>query len=330
MCGLGVCAMVVVAGFGGCVSQGGERENGAAYSDLPRGVRAVGTEVDTASGLPARAVHSASGVFLRLIPAGVFMMGEEGGTGQERRHRRVIRRAFYMGETEVTVRQFRAFVDATHYLTDAERGVAEEPDKTVGAFAQTPTFHRRHWHADAQWRRPFPLLDGQTLRNDHPVSQVSWNDAMAFCAHFGLALPSEAQWEYAALGDGRYGGGNFADASTGRLFGEDLSAIDDGYPTHAPVASFAPNGFGLFDLAGNVEEWTANSSYIATPQDGDDERPLPSTRPADQEDSAKALRGSSWFSPPGEAGAFTGATRFSMRAFSRRDFIGFRVVLPVP
>lgn len=234
-----------------------------------------------------------------------------------------------MGETEVTVAEFRAFVDATGYITDAERGVPEEPDKTVGAFAQTATFHQRTWNKDAHWRNPFPLLPGQTLREDHPVSQVSWDDAMAFCKHFGLSLPSEAQWEYAARADGNFGGGNFADASTGLLFSEDFGTLDDGFPTHAPVASFAPNGFGIYDLSGNVEEWTANSSFIPIPNDGDDELPVGSTRSPAQDDRSTALRGTTWFSPPSDPAKFDGTARYSMRAFSRRDFIGFRVVVPI-
>lgn len=303
--------------------------NRGAPQSLPRTLAALDGPTDAATGLPLRVLHAPSGVILRLIPAGEFLMGRAGESGQERQHRRVIRRPFYMGETEVTVAQFRAFVDATGYITDAERGVPEEPDKTVGAFAQIPIFHQRHWSADAQWRNPFPLLPGQALREDHPVSQASWDDAMAFCKHFGFALPSEAQWEYAARANGTFGGGNFADASTGRVFNEDFGTLEDGYPTHAPVASFAPNGFGLYDLLGNVEEWTANSSFIPDPKDGEDESPVASTRPAAEDDRSTALRGSSWFSPPPQPNDFSAATRFSMRAFSRRDFIGFRVVLPI-
>src|SRR5690348_4805963 len=94
--------------------------------------------VPTQSGPPARIVHKPSGITLILIPAGEFMMGspdnEPDRERGERQHRRVIREAFYMGETEVTVEQFRRFVNATKYVTDAERGT-EEGGHYKGAFA---------------------------------------------------------------------------------------------------------------------------------------------------------------------------------------------------
>lgn len=315
----------VSVALAGCTPPGTPPQGnaGPAFS-LPMALQpAPGFELDAATGLPSRVLHVSSGIVLRLIPAGEFEMGEPGGQGPEKRHRRVIRSPFYLGECEVTVGEFARFVSATGYATDAERGVPEEPDKAVGAFAQTPMFHRREWHAGASWRSPFPLIAKHVLHEDHPVSQVSWNDAMAFCAHFGLSLPSEAQWEYACRAGPANGGlrlGNTADASTAELFTavEGHAPGRDGYPTHAPARSLPPNSLGLYEMAGNVEEWTAGPFGVAEPLDGQDESVPPQSAAGEP---VKVLRGASWIS----TGPAHCTARFGMRPFSRRDFIGFRV-----
>ncbi|XVJ58354.1 MAG: formylglycine-generating enzyme family protein [Tepidisphaera sp.] len=303
-----------------------DRHRPGAPRTLLRTLAACEGPTYAASGLPVRVVHKASGVKLRLVPAGAFVAGGTGDASDKLPRRVVIHQPFYLGETEVTIAQFRAFVDATGYTTDAERGTAEEPDKTIGAFTQTAKFHQRHWNKDAHWRRPFPFLTNHILSDDHPVSQISWNDAMAFCEHYGLALPEPSQWEYAARAGGRFGGGNFADASTGRLFNEDFGTPDDGFPTHAIVASFEPNGFGLYDLLGNVQEWTADSSSITSLRDGE-MRGL--ARPRGREARIAPLRGSTWFDLPPLPDDFGCASDFSMPSHCRRDFIGFRVIVPM-
>jgi len=296
----------------------------------------VGSAVDPKTGLPTRVVHAASGITLVLVPAGEFFMGVERGEGLEARHRRVVKRPFYMGATEVTVGQFRRFVDATGYVTDAESGRApEEDDKVRGAFV-TPNdrVHQREWDDRASWRNPFPRVSGFELREDHPVSQVSWNDAVAFCRHFRLELPTEAQWEYAyragaatayPWGDDGAAGAPFmngGDESMARRFPRESAAYayDDGHATHAPAGAFRPNAWGLFDMAGNVEEWTSHDSYLQRVADGLDERaPAPTTN-------SRVLRGSAWFSSPEGSEPWR---RYGMRPTSRRDFIGFRVVVKV-
>lgn len=297
-------------------------------------VTASGARVDPGSGLPTRVLHEASGIALLLVPPGEFFMGVDGGQGPEARHLRYVKHHYYLGETEVTFGQFLQFVRQTGYITDAESGTApEEPDKVRGAFAsQADRVHQREWSAIANWMHPFPLVVRHAVRDDHPVSQVSWNDAMAFCRHFGVQLPTDAQWEYAyrAGADTRYPWGddgaagavymNGGDLSMARLFDHESPAydFDDGHPTHAPVASFRPNAWGFYDMAGNVEEWTSNDFALPAPVDGADESaPAPSS-------SVRALRGSTWFSSPEASGPWE---RFSMRPTSRRDFIGFRVAI---
>ena len=280
-------------------------------------------------------MHTASGIVLVLIPAGEFQMGfpegEEGYKSRDRQHRRVIRKPFYLGETEVTVGQFTRFVVATRYETDAERGISEGGNPGRGGFAATPDGDRT-WTATASWQNPFPNLKDYRRRDDHPVIHVSWNDAQKFCAHFGLQLPTEAQWEYAyragscerfPWGDaeaGAKGYGNIVDQAHKNRFPKAnlWFPFDDGFALIAPVGSYRPNAWMLHDMVGNVQEWCqdAASPY---PEDGADESAVPGGK-----DSSRVMRGGLWLGAPENCGS---AARFFFAPHGRRDFIGFRVAM---
>ncbi len=301
------------------------------WSALPGYRAAERASLDAKTGLPTRIIHRASGIVLVLIPAGEFQMGspeDEVGRGrQERRHRRMIRQPFYLGETEVTVGQFRKFVQATRYQTDAERGTPEGGhDK--GAFASTPDGDRE-WNAAAYWRNPFPHLSDYRQRDDYPVVQVSWNDAQAFCAHFGFQLPSEAQWEYAyragscerfPWGDAEAGGkgyGNLPDLTHRQRFSRAnlWFPFDDGVAVIAPVGRYRPNAWGLRDMVGNVHEWCQDAAQ-QYPGDGADESAVQG-----DSRSARVMRGGIWLGAPEQSRS---AARFFFGPQGRRDFIGFR------
>jgi formylglycine-generating enzyme required for sulfatase activity len=287
--------------------------------------------------LPTRVVHRASGVVLVLIPAGEFLMGSPGEEADrsvdERRHRRVITRPFYLGETEVTAGQFRRFVLDTRYQTDAERGV-EEGGHGEGAFAATPDGDRR-WTADASWRQPFPNLKEYRARDDHPVVHVSWNDARRFVEHYGLQLPTEAQWEYAARagsrtrffwGDEEAGGkgyGNVQDTSGRRRFARWNSsfAFDDGVVLLAPAGRYRPNAWRVRDVVGNVSEWCRDAYLKDYPADGTDERAAEGAG-----DAPRVIRGGSWLDAPDFQRS---AKRIGFAPQGRRDFVGFRVAAGV-
>src|SRR5688572_3561156 len=133
--------VVCVLALSSCAPGGGSikgREAAVAGVRLPpRCVAEAGAPFDAVTGLPRRIRHEPSGMVLVLVPAGEFVMGVRGNESPSRRqHRRVITRAFYLGETEVTNAQFRRFVEATGYRTDAERG-APDNRTAVGGFAQT-------------------------------------------------------------------------------------------------------------------------------------------------------------------------------------------------
>lgn len=300
-------------------------------------VRAAGASTDAATGLPTRVVHKASGVVLVLIPAGEFLMGSPEGEPErlrdERRHRRVITRPFYLGETEVTAGQFRRFARAARYRTDAERG-AEEGGHRTGAFAATPDGDR-NWAASASWKNPFPNLGGRRAREDHPVVHVSWNDARRFVEHYGLRLPTEAQWEYAARagsrtrffwGDEAAGGrgfGNVQDASGRRRFPRWNSSFpfDDGVAVLAAAGRYRPNAWGIRDVVGNVSEWCEDVFHADYPADGTDERAAAGVGGA-----PRVIRGGSWLDAPDFQRS---AKRIGFLPQGRRDFIGFRVAAGV-
>lgn len=294
------------------------------------------THVESQKNLAPRIfIPESGGISFVLISPGRFQMGSpenEPGRGRgERQHWRTIKEPFYISETEVTVEQFRRFVKATGYVTDAERGT-EEGGHTKGAFATVPDGDRE-WSPNASWQNPFPNVSEYRQRSDHPVVQVSWNDAKSFAKHYGFQLPTEAQWEYAARAGSTtaYLWGN--DEAAGKGFGNvnDTSAakrfcnwnrsvpFDDGYVFLAPVRSFKPNSWGVHDVTGNVAEWCDDVYVRDYPADGADET-------AATNGNARVIRGGSWLDPPD---LYRMAKRFGFAPQGRRDFIGFRVVMKV-
>jgi len=196
--------------------------------------------------------------------------------------------SFYMDETEVTNNDFSQFVKETNYITVAERGINwQELSKQLppgtpklsddvlapGALVFTSTsspvqLHNPQqwwkWVLGASWKHPLgPESDIINLGN-HPVVQISWEDANAFCKWAGKRLPTEVEWEWAARGGNRgkvYPWGNES-INSGKIkanFYQGLfpykNTLKDGYETTAPVKSYDPNDYGLYDMGGNVWEW---------------------------------------------------------------------------
>ncbi|WP_240044419.1 formylglycine-generating enzyme family protein [Nocardioides albidus] len=211
------------------------------------------------------------------IPAGSFTMGDAFGEGYpadgETPVHRVELPAYLMDATTVTNAQFATFVKATGYVTDSERlGVSAvfhllfdgSAADVVNRVEQAPW-----WLAvrGASWRRPEGPGSTIAARQNHPVVHVSWHDAQAYCTWAGKRLPSEAEWEYAARGglDGaRYAWGDELMARNrwqcniwqGRF--PTHNTEEDGHLGTAPVQTFRPNGYGLWQTAGNVWEWCAD------------------------------------------------------------------------
>ena len=226
--------------------------------------------------MPPDAITNSLGMKLVLIPAGEFLMGAPGsdqdaGKDESPQHRVRIAHPYYMGVHEVTVGQFRAFVAATGHRTAAEGEGSSGFDRPTKTFQ----YDRRGFH----WRNL-----GWEQTEDHPVLNVNWFDADAFCEWLSgkegrtYRLPTEAEWEYACRAGtaSRFPGGDSGDALRPIANVQDRSLAelrprfsnsetssyltkpvpwDDGHPFSAPVGRFQPNGFGLHDMVGNAAEW---------------------------------------------------------------------------
>jgi formylglycine-generating enzyme len=217
------------------------------------------------------------------IPPGTFAMGCERFYAEEAPVRDVEVTGFFMDRSPVTVAEFRRFVTATGYVTVAERPLDPADYPRADPELLVPgslVFHRTEGPVDlrrpdawwryvpgAAWHQPLgPRTSARGLHR-HPVTHVAAQDAEAYAAWAGKALPTEAEWERAARGglDGAIyawgdelapGGRMMANTWQGRFPWE--NTLRDGFERTSPVAAFAPNGFGLYDVCGNVWEWTAD------------------------------------------------------------------------
>jgi formylglycine-generating enzyme required for sulfatase activity len=271
-------------------------------------------------------IENVLGMTFMLIPAGEFIMGSDESPddlaasyphyararltdlGDEApAHRVRITRAFYLGQHEVTVGQFRRFVTASGYQPESEAdgtgGYGYNPDYDPAKSVRGDAFEGRS--PRYSWRNPgFPQTD------DHPVVNVTWNDAVALAQWLSKTegkayrLPTEAEWEYAARAGTRtrYHSGNDPQSllAVANIFDADARKNwekwapyaltgHDGFAFTAPVGSFAPNAFGLYDIHGNAWEWTADwhdEHYYAHSPADDPQGPATG--------SVRVRRGGSW------------------------------------
>jgi formylglycine-generating enzyme required for sulfatase activity len=226
------------------------------------------------------------------IPGGAFLMGSEAFYPEERPVRQVAVDGFWMDQYPVTVAEYRRFVKATGYVTMAERplNAADYPDAdptllVPGALVFQKTrgpvdlnnYH--NWWAyvpGASWRHPEGPRSDVNGRNQHPVTQVAYEDAEAYAHWAGKELPTEAEWEFAARGGlegATFAWGNefapngqmMANTWQGQFPWQNLQL--DGYEGTSPVGSFPPNGYGLYDMGGNVWQWTCDYFTLHHPDE---------------------------------------------------------------
>jgi len=231
---------------------------------------------------PTNSSNSPAG--MAWVPGGEFSMGSEEPQFRDARPSHRVRvDGFWIDRTEVTNAQFAKFVDATGYVTVAEKAPRAEdfpgapPENLVAGsvvFAPPPgpvplDTHFRWWTyvKGANWRHPEGPASDLKDRENHPVVHVAWQDAQAYAKWAGKRLPTEAEWEFAARGgldrkpyvwgdDFKPGGKFMANSFQGHF--PDKNNAEDGFAGAAPVGSFPPNGYGLYDTAGNVWEWCAD------------------------------------------------------------------------
>ena len=286
---------------------------------------------------------------MALIPGGEFLMGTDDPVGfrgdGEGPVRPVRMKPFYIDTCAVTNQQFERFARETGYKTEAERfGWSFVFHMFVGmkarrAFRGQVVDTQWWWGIDgAYWRRPEGPGSNLKQRWNHPVTHISWNDATAYCQWAGKRLPTEAEWEYAARGglsQKRYawgdeltpGGEHRCNIWQG-VFPDENSA-DDGYKSTAPVDAYEPNGFGLYNVAGNVWEWTSDwfsqtfhierghveTGRINAPRDN------PQGPPSGQ---AKTIRGGSYLCHDSYCNRYRVAARTSNTPDSSTGNLGFR------
>lgn len=215
------------------------------------------------------------------VPGGTFTMGSDHHYPEETPAHRVAIDGFWIDRWAVTNRGFRRFVDATGYVTLAERPPDPAcypgalPERLVPASSVFVRPGQRvdlrnpynwwHWVPGASWRHPRGPQSSLKGRDDHPVVHVAWEDVEAYAAWAGKQLPTEAEWEFAARGgldgaefawgDELLPGGRFLANWWQGEFPIENQRLD-GHEYTAPVRSFPPNGYGLFEMTGNVWEWT--------------------------------------------------------------------------
>jgi formylglycine-generating enzyme len=287
------------------------------------------------------------------VPGGEFLMGSEQFYPEERPVRRVSVDAFWIDEHPVTVAEFRRFVKATGYLTWAEIApdAGDYPDADADLLVpgsivfqptQGPVDLRDYrnwwtWTPGAQWRHPEGAGTTVHGRELHPVTHVAYRDAVAFADWAGKQLPTEAQWERAARGglEGKIFCWGDEFAPRGRMMANTWQGefpwqnlLLDGYERTSPVRTFPPNGYGLYDMAGNVWEWTAD---LFTPDHNERERPCCSPgngrHAVADEFPRRVTKGGSHLCAPSYCLRYRPAARQGEPVDTTTSHIGFRCVV---
>ncbi|MCA3628618.1 MAG: formylglycine-generating enzyme family protein [Methylobacterium sp.] len=298
-----------------------------------------------------------------LIPGGTFAMGSNDHYPEERPAHRVAVDPFWMDQTPVTNRQFRAFVEATGYSTFAEIPPRAEDYPgalprmlKAGSLVFTPPqgmvdmnqpLSWWEFSFGANWRRPYGRNSTNRGLDDHPVVHVTHHDAMAYAKWAGKELPTEAEWEFAARGglEGKEfawgdelhpAGRPVANTWQGVFPAQNLKL--DGYERTSPVKAYAPNGYGLFDMIGNVWEWT-DDWYVARhaaeeakacciPQNPRGPRMEDSIDPRDSARiPRKVLKGGSHLCAPNYCRRYRPAARHPEPVDTSTNHVGFRCVI---
>lgn len=302
---------------------------------------------------PEPAAHDAEaggghGIEQATVPAQTFVMGDahgddRWGDGETPLHP-VTLEAFEIDATSVTNAAFARFVDATGYRTEAETfgysavfhlALAADEEDVLGQPPQTP------WWlgvAGADWRHPGGRHSGIDGLEEHPAVHISWNDAVAYCEWAGRRLATEAEWEAASRGgleSARYpwgderGGDELAPggwrANIWQGAFPERNTMADGFLTTAPVRSYEPNAYGLWQTVGNVWEWVADwydPGYYAVSPVADPTGPATGTQ--------RVLRGGSFLCHDSYCNRYRNAARSSNTPDSSMANSGFRTVSRTP
>lgn len=304
------------------------------------------------------------------IPGGLFQQGAAKGDSQAMGHEKpahpVYVDGFFMDATEVTNREFKEFIDATCYITFAEKEISwEEMRKQLPPGTPKPAdsllqpgslvFNKPNnkvenlhdftgwwvWKICANWKQPEGPGSSIDGREDHPVVHIAYEDAVAYSEWAGRRLPTEAEWEFAALGGGeiaRFTWGddeNVLEQMANTWTGEFPvnNSVADGFEGTAPVGSFPPNQFGLYDMAGNVWEFTSDfydpQYYRKLFEKGMAENPQGpegSFKGYDPRFNAKIIKGGSYLCHSSYCASYRVSAKMPQTMDSSHGHVGFRTV----
>jgi formylglycine-generating enzyme required for sulfatase activity len=312
------------------------------------------------AGRPAKAANDEQDhAGMIFVPGGSFSMGSGKFYPEERPVRRVTVSGFWIDRHEVTNAQFKAFVEATGYRTVSERGLSRQdypdlPDELLKpgsmVFVGVPKNSKARmndmtwWQyvPGADWRHPAGPDSSIAGKDNHPVVHIAYQDAEAYARWAGRDLPTEAEWEFAARGgldgadyawgdeptpDGQY----LANSWQGFFPYEDDKS--DGHHGTAPVGCYPPNGYGLFDMVGNVWEWATDwyqpghvllANGTINPTGPEPRNGSPLSAPAG---APRVIKGGSWLCSPNFCGRYRPAARQPQEVDLGASHIGFRTIL---
>ena len=283
------------------------------------------------------------------LAGGNFLMGSNSFYREERPVRPAHADGFWIDVYPVTNADFRKFTDATGYVTYSERppNPAMYPDADPALLVPGSLVFRKpdrpvslrdnlawwEYRPGADWRHPQGPESSLAGRDDHPVVHIAYEDALAYAAWCGKELPTEAEWEFAARGglegkaypwgDAANPEGRFlANTWQGRFPYEDIA--EDGYEGTSPVDAFPPNGYGLFDMVGNVWEWTA-SLYDTAPDQS--QQSCCHTSAGNDSSTRMTVKGGSHLCAPNYCLRYRPSARQGETVDSSTCHIGFRCVV---
>jgi sulfatase modifying factor 1 len=304
---------------------------------------AVNPTANTTSAGSSCGVVSQEGAYPGMvwIPGGLFTMGSDSYYREEYPPNPTKVDGFWLSQTEITNAQFSSFVQATGYKTLAERGITNPLDPSAPSLKGSAVFNvpgkansigieTMSWWSfveEANWRHPEGPNSSIVGRENYPVVHIAFEDAEAYASWAGQRLPTEAEFEYAAQGLGTENTVKELTANTWQGFFPFTDDGRDGYVGLAPVACFPPSKEGIYDLIGNVWEWTSSPYYMGHDFSQQEQYPLGFDPLQPEEKAVAVIKGGSYLCAPNYCMRYRPEARQGQSRGLGTSHIGFRTAL---